>query len=190
MSHYAQLNPCKPSSPPIPLILAAWTATNDLEKKQRWEETIAWAETNGCSHLVSCIPDQDFYFVEKPTDYMVGPLGVPMYRTWDFETKTRPSSEQIVQLMGILRSHWLEIVGSEIGSITRPLAFTGDKARRLLVFANASFTPPWGGWSYLSRHESERRTFTHFRTAINTAIAPHEVDHIDFITDEKVLKKR
>ena len=77
-----------------------------------------------------------------------------------------------------------EIVGNEIGNITRPLAFTGEKARRLLVFADAAFTPPWGGWSYLSKQETERRTFAHFRAAINKAIAPHEVDHIDFTTDE------
>lgn len=184
LTNYAQLHPCTPPSPPKPLILAGWANSNDVEKMQRWEETVAWAEKSGCSNLVSAIPDQDFYFVEKPTSYTVGPLGGPMYRAWDFEAKSRPSSEQIAQLMDVLLSRWSEIVGNEIGSITRPLAFTGEKARRLLVFADAAFTPPWGGWSYLSKQESERRTFTHFRAAINKAIAPHEVDHIDFTTDE------
>lgn len=184
LTNYAQLHPCTPSSPPKPLILAGWAYSNDVEKMQRWEETVVWAEKNYCSNLVSGIPDRDFYFVEKPASYAVGPLGGPMYRSWDFEEKSRPSSKQVAQFMDALLSRWSDIVGNEIGSITRPLAFTGEKARRLLVFAEAAFAPPWGGWSYLSKQESERRTFTHFRAAINKAIAPHEVDHIDFTTDE------
>ena len=184
LTNYAELHPCAPPSPPKPLILAGWAYSNDVEKMQRWKETVDWAEKNGCSNLVSCIPDSDFYFVEKPTSYRVGPLGGPMHRAWDFEAKSRPASEQIAQFMDTLLSRGSEIVGNEIGSITRPLAFTGEKARRLLVFADAVFTPPWGGWSFLSKQESERRTFTHFRAAINKAIAPHEVDHIDFTTDE------
>ena len=107
-----------------------------------------------------------------------------MYRAWDFEAKSLPSPEQIAQVMDALLSSWSEIVGKEIGSITRPLAFTGEKARRLLVFADTAFTPPWGGWAYLSKQETERRTFTRFRAAINKAIIPHEVDHVDFITEE------
>ena len=114
--------------------------------------------------------------MERPTAFTVGPLGGPMYRAWEFEAKSRPSPEQIVEFMNILHSQWSKIVGDEIGTLTRPLAFTGEKARRLLVFANAASNPPWGGWSYLSTQESERQTFTRFRAAINKAIAPHEVD--------------
>src|SRR5208337_1649632 len=94
------------------------------------------------------------------------------------------TSIQIKQYMDTLLSHWSEIVGNELASITRPLVFTGRKARRLLVLADSAITPPWGGWSHLSIQESERRTFTRFRAAINKAIAPHEVDHIDFIIKE------
>jgi hypothetical protein len=184
LNNFAQLHPCTPPVPPKPLILAGWAYSNDIEKMQRWEETVAWAEKNDCSKLVSGIPDQDFYFVEKPTTYRVGPLGGPMYRAWDLEAKSRPSTKLILQSMHVLRPRWLEIVGNEIGSITQPLAFTGEKARRLLVYADAGVAPPWGGWSHLSKKESERRIFTHFRAAINKAIAPHEVDHIDFTTDE------
>jgi len=183
LTEYAQSHSCMPPTPPTPLILAGWAYSNDVEKMQRWEETVTWAERNGCSDLVSDIPDRDFYFVENPTDYRVGPMGGPMYRAWDYEAKNRPTSEQITELINTLKSCWPEIVGSEIGKITRPIAFTGEKARRLLVFADAAFTPPWGGWSYLSKKETERRTFTHFRAAINKVIAPHEVDHIDFTTD-------
>jgi hypothetical protein len=39
-----------------------------------------------------------------------------------------------------------------------------------------------GGWSNRSPDEAKRRTFTHFRSAVNKAINPHEVDHIEFIT--------
>lgn len=184
LANYAQSHLCTPNVPPKPLILAGWAYTNDIEKMQRWKETVAWAEKNGCSNLVSSIPAQDFYFVEKPSSYMIGPLGGPMYHTWDSEAKSRPSPEHLARIIDTLLSGWLEIVGSKIGSMTRPMTFTGEKARRLLVFADASYTPPWGGWSYLSKQESERRTFTHFRAAINKAIAPHEIDHIDFTTYE------
>lgn len=186
---HAQLHSCTPSFPPKPLILTGWAYSNDVEKMQRWEETVIWAEKNSCSNIVSEIPENDFYFVEKPTNYKVGPMGDPMYRDWDSEAKSRPSSEQIAQFMDTLQSRWSEIVGDEIASITRPLAFTGDKARRLLVLADFSVTPPWGGWSCTSTQESERLTFTHFRATINKAIAPHEVDHIDFITEKNVEQK-
>jgi hypothetical protein len=178
---YAQSHPCTPPSPPKPLILGGWAYSNDIEKRQRWEETVAWTAENGCPELVSGIPDHDFYFVEEPTSYTVGPYGGPMYRAWDLETKTRPSSEQIALCMDTLRSRWSEIVGEELASITRPLAFTGEKARRLLLIADDAVSPPWGGWSHLSAGESARRTFTRFRAGINKAIAPHEVDHIDFV---------
>jgi hypothetical protein len=184
LTNYAQSHPCTPSSPPKLLILSGWTYTNDVEKMQRWEEKIEWATKNGCTEKVSGIPDQDFYFVEEPTSYKIGPMGGPMYRAWDFKAKNRPNSEQIKQSMDTLLSHWSEIVGNEIASITRPLALTGRKTRRLLVLANATVTPPWGGWSHLSTQESKRRTFTRFRAAINKAITPHEVDHIDFIAKD------
>jgi hypothetical protein len=179
LTNYAQSHACTSPLPPKLLILSGWTYTNDVEKMQRWEETLKWAAQNGCTEIVSGIPDQDFYFVEKPTSYMIGPMGGPMYRAWDFEEKDRPTTGQIKQHMDTLLSHWSEIVGNEIASITSPFRFTGRKARRLL--ADAAVTPPWGGWSHLSMQESKRRTFTMFGEAINKAITPHEVDHIDFI---------
>ena len=89
LTKFAQLHPCAPPSPPKILILAGWAYSNDVEKMQRWEETVAWAVKNGCDKLVSEIPDSDFYFVEKPTSYTVGPLGGPMYRAWNFKAKSR-----------------------------------------------------------------------------------------------------
>jgi hypothetical protein len=182
LTNYAQSHHCRPPSPPTPLILAAWVGSNDIQKKRRWEETVDWAKENGCYDLVSYIPDNDFYFVEEPSRYDVGPMGGPMYNDWSFSPKIRPPSEEIVHLMNILLSRWSKIVGRELASITRPLAFTGSKARRLLVYADTSVAPPWGGWTYLSEKKEQRRYFSTFRAAINKAIAPHEVDHVDFTT--------
>jgi len=77
---------------------------------------------------------------------------------------------------------WTEIAGPGLGAVTRPLAFTGKKARRLVICVEDTAIAPWGGWTCLSSDESKRRSFTQFRRAVNDAIAPHEVDHIEFIT--------
>ena len=38
--------------PPVPLILAAWHDTTGLMKLLRLKETIAWANSHNCSHLI------------------------------------------------------------------------------------------------------------------------------------------
>ncbi len=182
LTQFANSHSCKPPLPPKPLILAGWAYSNDVDKMHRWEETVAWASNNGCQELVTGIPDNDFYLVAKPTSYTVGPTGGPMHRPWDFDTKLRPPSEKVEHYFDLLKSRWSEIVGPALASISRPLTFTGKKARRLLVAADSCSSPPWGGWSYITPLEADRRTFTQFRSAINMAIAPHEVDHIDFTT--------
>lgn len=164
------------------MILAGWAYTNDVEKMRRWAETVAWANNNGCADLVEA-PGDDFYYADEPRNYAVGPLGGPMYRPWDFEAKHRPAANQIAECLKTLVSHWQEIVAPQLACVSRPLRFTGAKARRLLVWADNNARAPWGGWSYRSAVQSERRTFTCFRASINKAIAPHHVDHIDFITD-------
>lgn len=185
LTKFAQTHPCVPPEPPIPLILAGWVYSNDIDKMRRWEQTIEWAAKNGCPHLLSNIRETDFYLSKNPTTYTVGPMGGPMYRTWDYGTKDPPSAEVIAQCMATLLARWSEIAGERLAGMTRPLAFTGDKGRRLLVRADGAAAPPWGGWSHLSEEESERRTFTDFRTAINKAIVPHEVDHVDFTTERE-----
>jgi hypothetical protein len=184
LTHFAETHDCIPQLPPKPLILAGWAYSNDIEKRSRWEETVVWADHNGYRELVSSIPDNEFYFVEEPTTYTVGPLGGPIFQPWDFESKDRPSAEVLEKTMEHLKAQWTEIAGKDISTITRPIAFTGNKARRLLVSAEVSSNPPWGGWTHLSSVEPERRTFTQFRASVNKAISPHEVDHIDFVTDE------
>ena len=181
LTRFAETHDCKDTLPPKPLILAGWAYSNDIEKKNRWEETVKWAENNGCQELVGGIRDEEFYFVVAPTTNAVGPMGSPMYRSWDFESKERPSTAVLENAMETLLKKWPEVAGNELSGITCPLAFTGPKARRLLVKADAESHPSWGGWTYLSPVESDRRTFTKFRALVNRAISPHEVDHIDFI---------
>jgi hypothetical protein len=181
LNQYARTHRCSPSFPPVPLILGGWWATNDFEKIIRWEETVAWATSKGCADLVE-VPSEDFYCVDEPTSYTPGPMGGPMYRPWDYEEKEKPLTDQIRKHLETLISCWEDIVGPELAGVCSPLAFTGAKARRLLVRVHGAARPPWGGWSSLSNVEAERRAFTRFRASINTAIAPHEVDHIDFTT--------
>jgi len=151
----------------------------------RWRETVDWAVANGCAQIVERISDRDFYQVDKASAHQIGPLGGPCYRPWDFEAKDRPSSEDVAKHLDHLSAHWADIVGSALAAVTRPLAFTGNKARRLLVQTDGTAVPPWGGWNYLSPDEEKRRTFTRLRSAVNGAIAPHEVDHIEFIPKQE-----
>ncbi|SMC81760.1 hypothetical protein SAMN02745168_2619 [Papillibacter cinnamivorans DSM 12816] len=39
--------------PPTPLILAGWAFTNDEDKKDRWQETLHWAEKHKLLHLTN-----------------------------------------------------------------------------------------------------------------------------------------
>jgi hypothetical protein len=169
--------------PPAPLILGGWAYSNDVQKRQRWHETVAWAETNGCSDVIAQLRDEDYYRVDTLTSYVVGPLGGPMYRAWDLDQKERPTDQNLTRYFEILTTGWPQIAGEELARVTRPIAFRGRKSRRLLVLANPEASPPWGDWSHLSRQETARRTFTALRAAINKAITPHEVDHVDFVTE-------
>jgi len=177
---YAKTHLCAPEKPPVPLILAGWCCTDDFDKKERWQETLEWAGNNNCRFLLDSIREEDFYSVDKLTS-----LG-PMYRAWDCETKARPSIEDAAEYLDRLISRWPDIVGPELGAITHPVRFTGEKRRRLLVKADGDSVPPWGGWFSLSSTEVKRRTFTSFRQAINNAISPHEVDHVGFTTSARV----
>lgn len=58
------------TKPPLPLILNGWVGTNDVEKAERWAETVDWAERHGLADLVTVQP-QDWYTVEKPSSYFI-----------------------------------------------------------------------------------------------------------------------
>ena len=92
LTRFAEAHSCVPPKPPMPLILNGWVYSNDNEKKNRWNETVQWAEENRCIELVDCIQDKDFYFVDEPSTYQIGPMGGPMYRQWDFQTKHKFNS--------------------------------------------------------------------------------------------------
>jgi len=166
--------------PPSPLILGGWVSTNDVEKRLRWQSTVAWAARWGVSHLIGELSPDQMYRVSSLTDYEVGPMGGPMYLPWNWEPRDTVSPEAAARALDILRSTWTEIAGDHLAQSTRPLRLTGRKRRRLLVFAQNDMEPPWGSWASLGPG-IERRSFTRLRAAVNSAIAPLEVDHIDFV---------
>jgi hypothetical protein len=53
--------------PPVPLILNGWVFTSDLDKKLRWDETIAWAKARSLEHLVPHLSKTQRYEVMNPT---------------------------------------------------------------------------------------------------------------------------
>jgi hypothetical protein len=183
LERFACTRPCTPPTPPKPLVLGGWNYSNDAEKQVRWSETLSWASANGCQYLVESLQEDDFYCVESPTTFTVGPLGGPMYLQWDFRPKpTLPSADR-AELILRLRSHWNQIAGTELATITQPLALTGQKGRRLLVRANFDVLPPWGTWTSRASQPDARRSFRRFRAAVNETLSPHHVDHIDFTAD-------
>ena len=178
---FAEKNNCQPTSPPVALVLSGWDYSDDVDKMHRWEDTVRWATDNGCIDLISSIPEDQYYCVKKLTN---DDMDWPLYGDWDLESKECPSHADLEKYMSKLSTQWSEIVGTDLASRTYPIVFTGVKARRLLVYADSVYDPPWGKWTRLSEKKSERRTFTKFRAAINQAIFPHEVDHIDFTHDQ------
>lgn len=167
------------TKPPVPLILSGWNFSNDIEKKNRWEDTLNWAEKHNYLNLIEKLSDEDCYFVDEPSNYEISPLGSPMFLSWNFTKRNTPTEQEIAQALDTLKQKWSEIVGSELGEITFPLRFTGNRKRRLLVSAKSDYEPDWGTWFELFSDE-RRRAFTYFRRAINKAISPLHVDHIDF----------
>jgi hypothetical protein len=167
--------------PPKALILNGWAATNDVEKAERWAETANWAERHGLTDLVTVQP-QDWYAVEEPSSYEVGPLGGPLYLQWRSESAAKPSNDAVKTALDKLSGNWAAIT-PELAPFTRPSAFTGTKMRRLLVTVlKGAPPPPWGHWDSLPNDQS-RREFTDLRKRVNRAIAPLEIDHIDFEFD-------
>ena len=168
------------TSPPVPLVLSGWTYSNDLEKKERWDETVRWAQANGLESEISA-SDDEFYAVVEPYEGMVGPGGGPMYLRWRFDAVPRPATHLLDERLAELTLEWRSIEPAAVTEATEPVRFTGKKARRLEVrVLDRAFQPPWGSWRFLAPGP-ERRTFTHFRASINKRLAPHSIDHIGFV---------
>lgn len=184
LERIARFRKCTPPNPPKPLILSGWHYSNDIQKRDRWQQTVDWAKKNNCSELIANIPSDNFYRVEIPTDFQVGPLGGPMFRPWDFTSKAKPSNDALKKAMETLSDHWPHIAGLYLAKLTRPQSIRGPKGRRLIVEVTSLGDAPWGTWSTLSSERQKRQAFTEFRRSVNQAIAPHEVDHIDFVSVE------
>lgn len=56
---FAKDTPCDPADPPILLILAGWAYSSNAERIKHWNDTVEWAEKNGCSELVT-LSDNDY----------------------------------------------------------------------------------------------------------------------------------
>lgn len=165
---------------PTPLILGGWAYSNDVQKKGRWEETVAWARKYNLTQELP-VDETDFYKVDELFAGTVGPTGGPMKLPWRFDPATKPDPDVLAEALSKLQGAWESLCPSDVVAVTRPSKFTGKKGRRLEVrVLDRAAEPPWGTWTELSRG-AERRLFTELRAAINRCIAPHAVDHVDFI---------
>jgi hypothetical protein len=57
----------KMAKPPIPLILDGWWASSDIDKYNRWNNTIEWAKNNECVELIPELGLDEKYEVDKMT---------------------------------------------------------------------------------------------------------------------------
>lgn len=145
----------------------------------RWDETIRWTDSNNCSHLLN-FDELSYYEKMQITSYDIGPMGGPMYQDWDFESKKRPLDQELDTYLSQLVSGWGDIAPDSIALVTKPMAFSGKKARNLIVEYSTDNNPPWGEWDELSPDRDERYQFTILRRKVNEVIDPHKVDHITF----------
>lgn len=166
--------------PPVPLILAGAAFSSAREIRARWAEFLDWAEKHGFMEVLLA-----HYQPPEGKDYAERAAGVsevgrgwwPDTTYWNSEPRARPTQEQVSAALATLQSAWHKIAGEALGTHTRPFAITGKKKRRLVVKMNAAFVPEWGAWDSC---ELAPVVFRKFRLAVNAAIAPVEVDHIDF----------
>lgn len=179
LSKIASADPTIPA-PPIALILAGWNFSDDFEKQSRWDETVAWIKRYGKEDLISFIKDEDYYYVDE--------LSRPAYLDHRFgETSPpaiRPEDDELTHIIEKLSCYWDQIAGKD-SNFTRPLSFTGAKARSLAVEYDTDELPSWGTWGnepggYHDQNFTDKSSFTALRHKINDAIQPHKIDHIVF----------
>lgn len=148
---------CQGEKPPVPLILAGWTYSNDQEKHTRWADTVRWAGERRMSALIPVLEKDECYFVESFSTYQIGPLGGPMYLPWTFEPKPVPSHEILDTALQRLSANWKAIAEQDLAAITEPARFTGRKGRRLVIRVLGPGKPRWGAWDRLAPDGSRRR---------------------------------
>lgn len=164
------------NTPPMPLILAGWIYSSDVDKQDRWKATVRWAEVNNLSHLIPQLEPHEQYC----TEHVTTSYPEQRYRLDRYTERERPTNESLAEALEILKKNWVVIAGDELATACRPTKFSGRKARCLIVTVTSNIQPPWGTWTELAGGPS-RQNFTDFRKRINDAIAPVVVDHIDFI---------
>lgn len=166
--------------PPRPLILAGWAFSNDVDKHERWRETLAWAAGARLDHLIPALAEEERHIVPVMSDYHVGPSGGPMFLPWNSNARERPGAAVADAALRRPKEQWGEVAGPVLASHAQPLRLTGRKLRRLVVEVDRAQQAPWGAWDRLAAGAT-RRAFTRLRSAVNGVLRPLEVDHIDFV---------
>jgi len=172
-SHWENENK-KGVPPPMALILSGWTMSNDYDKQTRWEETLKWVEQINCRHLIPDLKEDEKYYVSQLSSY------TPFYHEMKHHPKVnKPTREEMQSALELLKGKWKELLDEEFASKTKPVSFSGNKSRSLLVKYKSSYLPPWGTWTnYLANGKPSK--FTELRKKVNDIIKPFAVDHILF----------
>ena len=167
--------------PPMPLILAA-SACSNADKLSRLREQLAWAAER--EWLV-----ESFRYLESiPLEHWNTGSDVNWFRDgyprghfgWTSDPKPKLARDQAIALISLLRTNWAAVAGEQLSAVCQPVRFSGRRGRRLVVDCVIGSRPPWGSWQGFSRH-TPRTSFSTLRASVNKAVAPHVVDHIDFL---------
>ncbi len=172
--------------PPIPLILGGWWYSTEHEKQQRFFQHLRYAEKNGIIKEVSG-------FIRSLTEdewCHSGNAGcnIDLLNNYSYEVfapKEKPGKEILEKALNYVTENWTKIAGSLISQATKPLNFSGKKARRLNIqVINDEVRPPWGSWWSL-KNSNNPKSFTLFRESVNKSITSHSIDHIFFLMKGK-----
>lgn len=163
--------------PPIALILNGWAYSNDADKKERWEMTLQWAEERNCNDLIPELKEEEKYYVSELSSYRP-------YEFYSLDEKYKPTQEEVIKALDTLKEKWNSVLDNDFFQNTRPVSFSGNKSRSLMVFYKSGYLPPWGSWT---NHLANGRpsNFTLLRSNVNKFISPLGVDHIDFKEEDK-----
>ena len=161
-------------APPMALVLSGWTMSSDFEKQDRWKMTLRWAEHKNCSHLIPDLKEDEKYFVSELSSY------TPFYHDMKHHPKAyKPTKEEMQHALIELANKWKELLNEEFSMNTKPVSFSGEKFRSLLVSYQSGYLPPWGSWTnHLANGKPSK--FTELRSRVNEIIKPLAVDHIIF----------
>ena len=165
-------------APPMALVLSGWTMSSDFEKQARWKMTLQWAEQNNCSQLIPDLKEDEKYFVSEFSSY------TPFYHEMKHHPKAyKPTKEEMKNALIELANKWKELLDEEFSINTKPVSFSGEKFRSLLVSYQSGYLPPWGSWTnHLANGKPSK--FTELRSWVNVLIKPLAVDHIIFKEEE------